>query len=76
MGAEAIGVVYLLKNEKEQCDIGLALKWQENCYQRLERWQFMLYRSKTPVKIFHMVSMEADRPTQPTALRKEAKKQC
>lgn len=36
----------------------------------------MLERSRTPVKIVHMVSMEADRPTQPTAQRKEAKKQC
>lgn len=64
----------LLKSGIEQCDIVLALRWQENGYQRLERWEFVLCRSKTPVKLFYMVTREEDVPTQSTALKEEAEK--
>ena len=47
----------------------LALRWQENAYQRLKGWQSYYIEAKHVSHFFYMVSKEAGRSTQSTALR-------
>ena len=47
----------------------LALRWQENAYQKLKGWQSYYIEAKHLSNFFHMVSKEAGRTTQSTPLR-------